>query len=137
MFDKPYETQLKLWCDFRSKLEDLADPFGAVIDFYKSSPYTRIQADPWDKTTWPTGWELLKENLYCDFCRVLGWYYSLQLTERFSDSNFEIHIITAEEKSYRYLLLVDEYVLGISDDDKVIKKQQLPINYQPQTTYSM
>ena len=137
MFDKNYETQLREWSNFRALLEDSQQPFIEVIKFYESSPYTRIQADPWDKTTWPTAWELLNENLYCDFCRVLGWYYSLQLTERFSASRFEIHIITAEDKSYRYLLFVDDCVLGFSEDDKVIKQQQLPKNYQPQTTYSM
>ena len=136
MFNKMYEDRLNIWSKFRQTLEKSTTPFEDTIAFFNDSPYTSISADPWDRNTWPTPWEMIHENLYCDFTRVLAWCYSLQLTERFSNSNFEIHIITAEEKSYQYVLHADDFVLGFIDN-VAVKKDKLPKNYQPQQVHQM
>jgi hypothetical protein len=136
MFDKKYDNRLEAWADFRNELEKSPTPFEDVVEYYQGAPSVRFNADPWDDATWPTPWELVFYNEYCDFCRVLGWCYSLQLTERFSTSNFEIHIITTSEKDYQYLLIVDDNVLGFSDENKIISRKQLS-NYQSQQVYAM
>lgn len=136
MFNKNYEQRLELWSEFRDSLEDSDDPFRAVIDFYKQAPYVSIHTDPWTREAWPTPWELLFENQYDDFCCVLGWCYSLQLTDRFKGSNFEIHIITNEETSYQYLLFVDDYVLGYTDNEAT-HRENLPSNLHSHQTYNM
>jgi len=116
MFDKNYEDRLAVWSDFRQALEDSQDPYQDVINFYQPAPTVSIHCDPFDQDRWPTPWELILENQYCDFSRVLGYCFSLQLTERFSGSNFEIHITTSEEKPYLYLLIIDnKTVLGYNE----------------------
>lgn len=136
MFHKNYEQRLKSWGCLRQSLETSEDPFLEVLEFYKQAPYVSIHTDPWSREMWPTPWELIYENQYDDFGRVLGMCYSLQLTERFKGSTFEIHISTLESLSYLYLLFVDNHVLGF-DDNKSILKKDLPMELQSQTVYSM
>lgn len=137
MFNKRYEEQLSLWKDFRTSLDSSNDPLQDVIDFYELAPLVSIATDPWDKKTWPTPWQLLQENEYCDFTTVLGMCYSLQLTDRFSESNFEIHISTDHEKSETYyLLFVDDQVIGFNRDSYV-NRGTLPNSLISQRVYVM
>lgn len=137
MFDKTYEVRLQSWSDFRSTLETTDDALQTAIDQYATAPIVSIQTDPWEQDTWPTPWELVLENQYCDFCRLLGICYSLQLTDRFSTSTFEIHIAVDKEKEKTYyLLFVDEYVAGY-DEVSYVHKTKLPSTLESQTVYSM
>lgn len=137
MFSNRYEQRLAAWSTFRDNLEDSDDPFRDVIEFYKQAPYVSIHTDPWNQDTWPTAWELVHENQYDDFSRVLGMYYSLQLTERFKGSKFEIHICTVNNISHEYLLIVnDTHVLGYEDDIAILR-DQLPTEIQSQQIYDM
>jgi len=81
MFAKKYEERLISWNQFRQNLELSDDPFGDVIEFYKQAPSVSMHTDPFHSEAWPDPWQLLLENRYCDFTRVLGYGYSLQLTE--------------------------------------------------------
>ena len=136
MFHKNYEQRLNSWSCLRQRLESAFDPFQEVIDFYKQAPYVSVHTDPWSQDMWPDPWELVYENQYDEFCTVLGMCYSLQLTDRFKGSEFEIHICTLESLSYVYLLFVDDYVLGY-DNNKVVLKKELPMDLQSQTVYAM
>jgi len=138
MFDKNFEDRLVTWAAFRQELESHPEPFQAVIDYYNKAPLVSIYTDPWDKTTWPDPWQLVEENKYCEFGIVLGMCYSLQLTERFKESIFEIHIFVDREKSsLEYLLFIDDnYVLGY-DRYNVVLKGDLPDTLQPQEKYTM
>lgn len=131
MFDKKYETRLQEWSNFRASLETSQSPFDDVIKFYNQSPLVPLNTDPWDSNTWPSPWELLFENEYCEFSRVLGWCYSLQLTDRFNGSNFEIHTFAHQEKSYIYCLKVDNKLLGFNENE-VMEYKDLPIDSHSQ-----
>lgn len=135
MFNKTYEERLAIWSAFRDSLEVSATPYQDVIEFYSQAPSVSMHTDPYSRTMWPDPWELVQENQYCDFCRVLAYCYSLQLTERFKDSSVEIHIITTTEETC-YLLLVDDWILGY-EQDAVIHKSELPPNFVPQVVYDM
>jgi len=137
MFDKKFEERMLFWRRFREDLETSRNPFQDVIEFYNRAPRTRLCADPWDQSTWPDPWELLNENQYCEFGIVLGMCYSLQLTDRFKGSKFEIHISTNNEisESY-YLLYVDNNVLGL-EYDTVVPKEDLPDALYSQRIYPM
>ena len=113
MFDKSYVERIKAWRTFRLTLEETISPFEDTIEFWNNAPLSSIAADPYDKTTWPTPWEMIEENRYCDFTKILAIYYTLQLTDRFSSSRFEIHITIDEKESViRYLLFVDNLTIG-------------------------
>jgi len=137
MFDKNADQRLVLWSDFRKKLETSTDPIQLAIDFYSYAPMVSIHTDPWDNSTWPTPWELVQENQYCDFCRVLGTCYSLQLTDRFSTTNFEIHIIIDSKNSAtKYLLIVGDSMIEHSNGEAKFVTQ-IPDYYQIKKKYNM
>ena len=136
MYNKKYEERLAIWSNFRSSLEDSNSPFLDVVEFYASAPKTRYTVDPWGQSTWPDPWQLLEENLYCEFSVVLGMCFSLQLTDKFSGSNFEIHISTNNKTAeINYLLFVDDICVNYKDG--VISKEDLPEALYSQSIYSM
>jgi hypothetical protein len=131
MFNKKYEDRLVLWREFRDGLELSKDPIQEAINFYQHAPTSLLAADPYEKSTWPDPWQLLEENNYCSFVKILAICYTLQLTDKFSQSNFEIHITRDNEKSRTYYLLyVDDIVIGFNEDTYVYKTEL------PNTLYS-
>lgn len=137
MFNQKYEDRLHSWNCLRQSLETSKDPYKEVIEFYRMAPQVSIATDPWDKSMWPTPWELIFENQYDEFCSVLGKCYSLQLTDRFSGSIFEIHIgIDREQSRTCYLLIIDKsIVIGWSDSYEDIKI--IPNSFHTQKIFTM
>lgn len=122
MFNKKYADRLVYWSGFRTSLETSATPVEDTIALFNAAPAELYAADPYDPSTWPDPWELIHENSFCPFVRILAICYTLQLTARFSNSNFEIHIIKDRSLSTtEYLLYVDDLILGTSQGKCVIK----------------
>jgi len=119
-----YEDRLASWSDLRETLETCEDPIQEAINYYDNAPQVSINTDPWDQNTWPTPWELIAENQYCNFCILLGVCYSLQLTQRFSGKEFEIYIGTDIEKSKTmYVLQTGSDVVTVEQNGNDVKKQ--------------
>lgn len=137
MFTKNYEQQLLSWKKFRDTLEVSDNPFKDVVDFYKQAPKVSFCCDPWNQSSFPGPWQLLQENEYCDFGIVLGMCYSLQLTDRFSGSDFEIHISTNREKAETFYLLYIDNDTVIGYDDNIVSKETLPEAQYSQAIYAM
>jgi hypothetical protein len=113
MFEKKYVDRLRGWSEFRNLLETADDPIQDTVDFYNNAPLVSIATDPYNIKVWPAPWELVHENIYCNFTIILGIMYTLQLTDRFKASSFGIYITTDREKSeVKYLLYVDQIVVG-------------------------
>lgn len=137
MFEKKYESRLVLWHEFREYLETAEDPFRSVIDFYKSAPLVSIQTDPYDQSTWPAPWEILRENLYCEFVKLLAICYTLQLTERLNGETFGIHIVRDDNNSDTlFLLFVGDTCIGY-DYDTPVPVSELPKDLHFETSYVM
>lgn len=114
--------RLKLWKEFRDSLETSKTPLEDVLDFWRDAPIGVRCADPYDSGTWPDPWELIDENNYCEFLQILGICYTLQLTERFSQSHFEIHITLDKQEEYLvYLLFVDNQPIGYYNNESIDK----------------
>jgi len=137
LFDKKYEERLSIWRKFRDSLEISSDPIQEAIDFYRLAPLVSISVDPYTPSTWPDPWELLSENQYCDFGKILGICYSLQLTDCLSGADFVIHITLDTNKSTTYyLLFVDDRVIGFHGD-KHVSRTELPKSLQNQLQHAM
>jgi len=134
---KSFEDRLSQWAEFRDGLEDTKDPIQATIDQYNKAPEVSIHTDPYDQSSWPTPWELIQENLYCGFCRLLGIAYTLQLTDCFSDEQFEIHIQRSRETGeIYYLLYVGERVVGYTGETHVAESD-IPNTHDLQHRYNL
>lgn len=137
MFEKKYEDRLAIWSDFRRSLETSEDPLQDVIDFYNKAPLSRIAADPWTRSTWPDPWELLAENKYCPFVKILAICYTLQLTDCLSQAVYEIHITRDNENSATYYLLyVDDIAIGFNGDTYV-HRNDLPTSIYSELEHEM
>lgn len=123
MFDKQkYEDRLSSWSRFRDVLSTSEDTIQEVINFYDKAPRVSINTDPWDKKTWPTPWELVAENQYCNFCILLGICYTLQLSNCFTGEKFEIYIGTNIEKSKTmYVLKIKQFYIIIDQNGNTIQ----------------
>lgn len=137
MFDKRYEERLALWRKFRDELNSSLDPIQDAINFYNQAPTCLIAADPYTPSTWPTPWEILEENNYCSFVKILAICYTLQLTDCLSQAAYEIHITQDNKKSERYYLLyVDDVVIGFTGDTYVQRKD-LPNTLRSELVHAM
>lgn len=137
MFDQKFEDRMSAWRDFRQSLSTSTDPIQDVIDFYNQAPTVSINADPYTADTWPGPWELLEENIYCEYCKLLGICYTLQLTEHFNQNPFEIHIgIDRDCSMTYYLLYVGNRVIGYEADTHV-HKDTIPESIQIQKIHAM
>lgn len=137
MFDKTYEERLIIWREFRDSLEQSEDPIQDTIDFYNHFPVSRLHADPFTPSTWPDPWELLQENVYCDFVKILAICYTLQLTDVLSQATFVIHTTYDPVNSdTHYMLYVDDKIVGYIGDTYVLQ-QDLPNTIQSQFEYTM
>jgi hypothetical protein len=137
MFNKKFEQRLSIWHDFRESIETSQDPIRDVINFFDSAPVSNLAADPYTQSTWPDPWELIEENNYCPFVKILAICYTLQLTDRFSQSHFEIHITQDKERSATdYLLYVDDRVIGFNGDTHV-HRNEIPKSTRSEYEYVM
>ena len=137
MFDKKFEDRLASWKSFRDSLESSNDPIQDTIEFFRKAPVVNIAADPYSRENWPTPWELIEENKFCSFVKILAICYTLQLTDRFSQSSCEIHIVRDNENSSSYYLLyIDDIVIGFSGDTYVYRNT-LPDSLYSEIEYKM
>jgi len=136
MFDKKYEDRLTFWREFRNNLETAKDPIQEAINFYDRAPRCSIATDPYTPSSWPDPWELLEENNYCSFVKILAICYTLQLTDVLSQASYEIHITRDNENSETYYLLyVNDRVIGFNGDTHV-HKDQLPNSLYSELVHS-
>jgi hypothetical protein len=137
MPNKDYEIKLVNWTKFREQLEVSLNPFQDVIDYYNKIPRSKLGVDPWDQSTWPTPWELLAQNSICDLTNSLGVCYTLQLTNRFSRSEFEIHIVMDySNEELCYPVCINNSVLCYKYNE-VVQKTELPTHFVSQRIYKM
>ena len=134
---KEKDQLLTEWYSFRQQLETIPNPLEETTHFFLSKPKTKFYTDPYDKTTWPTPWELITENEYCKFNLLLGICYTLQLTERFKDLEPVISIvIDPYSKTVYYTLVIGEFVYGYADDEWILVTQ-LPKSLKTQKIFNM
>lgn len=134
--DRQVQKILTAWYNLRQHLETASDPLLDVANFFSKLPKTKFYTDPYDPDTWPTPWELITENEYCNFNLILGICYTLQLTERFKDYQPKINLaIDTINKTVYYLLFVKDKVYGYSEG--WIDKKDLPKSLKIQKKYAM
>ncbi len=120
MFPLDYYKRITVWKKLRNTIETSVDPFKLLFDFWNNVPTNAISTDPYDEKTWPDPWEMIQQNDYCEFKKILAIFYTLQLTDRFSEANFKINITLDRDKSrYLYLLSVDNLTIGIYNNGSV------------------
>lgn len=128
MVDKKFEDRLTIWRNFRDSLSASAQPVQDVIDYWNTIPQGTRNVDPYDQTTWPDPWEMIEENLYCEFTKILAIAYTLKLSNLYDDWQPIIKIGLDRTKSrLYYMLYLDDQVIGF-DEEKSVHINELPKN---------
>lgn len=137
IFFEHFEARVDKWARFRKGLENHSNPFQAVIDFWNKAPISSRTCDPFDQSTWLGPWELIEDNNYCEFSKILAIYYTLVLTDRFKNKYFEIQVVNDKEAhELRYILLIDDIVIGYFYNRTVLQ-DELPLDLIIQAAYPM
>ena len=132
-----YKSTFRSWIELRHRLEYIDDPFRETSQYFNRFPRIKIYTDPFDQSTWPTAWELIDENEYCQFNVVLGICYTLQLTERFKNIQPTINVaLDSVNKTMYYMLLIDDKVYGYQEEEWSLQRN-LPKSLSVQKSYSM
>jgi len=135
--DRLQHARFASWLQLRENLETSENPLKEVTEYFLKLPRVKIYTDPYDSATWPTPWELIDENEYCEFNIILGICYTLQLTERFKNTQPKINVaIDNVNKTVYYLLFVDDKVYGYVDEEW-IGVDALPKTLKMQKIYAM
>ena len=137
IFFEKFEIRISKWLSFRQELESHSDPIQATIDFWNKAPISSLSCDPFNQSTWLDPWNLIEDNHYCEFSKILAIYYTLALTDRFKDSYFEIQIVNDREAhELKYLLFLDDHVIGYFYN-RAILQDELPFDITVQASYPM
>lgn len=133
-----FEERLSVWHDFRLTLESHPTPLEATINFWNHVDESRRNLDPYDKTTWPDPWEMIEENDYCDFTKLLAVAYTFKLTERFKDCEPIIKIaLDNKSHSLYYILYINDQLVGQDNNKSMYIMQREPKNLQIQKIHTL
>jgi hypothetical protein len=115
VFDEHGTDRLASWRKFRESLETCTDPLDQVAQLWKYAPFVSPYLDPKIPNEWPDPWHLILDLRLDNLAIVLGMLYTIKLTQRFMDTECEIHMsIPSEKDEPIYFLLVDnKFVLGL------------------------
>ena len=115
MFNLHGNERLAAWKNFRDSLESSENPLLDVAEFWSQAPFVSPHLDPNDPTNWPDPWHLVLDLHLDDLAIALGMLYTLKLTQRFMNAQYEIHMsMLPNKKDPAYLLVVDnKYVLNL------------------------
>lgn len=133
-----FEYRLAAWHQFRTLVERDESPFTKVINYWNAVPLSARNVDPYDQSTWPDPWEMIEENSFCEFTKLLAVAYTLQLTKRFANSDlvFKIGVDNKLSRLY-YMLLVDDQIIGLDDDKSMYVMEHEPENMHLQKIHTL
>ena len=100
--------RLARWRDFRKSLATVPvdEAIEQTVQFWRSCPFTPFYLEARQPETWPSPWQLLDENYYCDLAKALGMLYTIQFTQHGPELAAEIHVYNDARTGYVYCLPV-------------------------------
>jgi hypothetical protein len=112
------------WRAFRLTVSvmPLEQALKATAEFWQNCPHNPYYLDPSDPESWPTAWELITENYYCDLAKALGMLYTIAFSTHGHDLPMEICVYNDPETGYVYNLAIfaqGKYVINFVDGEIV------------------
>jgi len=123
MFNLYGNERLTEWKRFRDSLESSNDPLTRVAELWATAPFVNSYIDPNNPNEWPDPWHLVLDNKLDELAISLGMLYTIKLTQRFMDSECEIHkSMLPNNLEPSFYLVVD---------------QQHVMNYEPRIVHTI
>ncbi len=126
MFNLYGNDRLTEWRNFRNKLETSTTALEDNLIFWNRAPFVSPYLDPHTPKSWPDPWHLVLDDKLDHLAICLGLLYTLKLTQRFMDCDFEIHMAMSEtKKPTDFYLVIDNTAVLNYDSDKVLSFNDL------------
>ena len=123
MFNLYGNERLTEWKRFRDSLESCNDPLTRVAELWATAPFVNPYIDPNNPNEWHDPWHLVLDSKLDELAISLGMLYTIKLTQRFMDSDCEIHkSMLPNNLEPSFYLVVD---------------QQHVMNYEPRIVHSI
>ena len=92
MWKTTYQERLADWFNLRQAAEELPQEkqLALINDWWFRAPIVNHLIYWEDQSTWPSPWDLLVNNGYCDLARALGIVYTLQMLDNQLYTTLEI-----------------------------------------------
>ena len=123
MFNLYGNERLTEWKKFRDSLESSNDPLTRVAELWATAPFVNSYLDPKNPIEWPDPWHLVLDSKLDELAICLGMLYTIKLTQRFMDTDCEIHMSMLPNNSEPNFYLV-------------VNNQQV-LNYEPRVAHSI
>lgn len=126
MFQQTAEDRLKVWREFRTKIDSLPieQAMSQTAEFWARAPFVPYNLDPVEPKFWPDPWSLIFENSYCDVAKCLGIVYTIAFTRH--KCGIEFRTYRDPKTGYEYNLAwfaQGKYILNMIDGEVVNNKQ--------------
>jgi hypothetical protein len=131
MWPGDFETRLRDWSDLRDRCQieaDLQESLILINDWWFRAPIASHYLHWHDCKKWPTAWELLHDDIYCELARAVGMLYTICMIE--SD---QVQDVTLTQSDMGNLVLVNQgkYILNWAPGQLLnITSQQFTIKQQ-------
>ena len=137
MLGNKLEDKIYVWKDLRYRLEDHPRPFDMLVQFTNKLHVSSKKVNAFDPDSKIEPWHLIEKNEFTEYEIAQLIAYTLQLTDRFCDSNIEIHISKDTKKdNLVYLVYLDKgIILGYYNE--AITVDELPKHIVSQKIYRL
>jgi hypothetical protein len=136
-----YEVRLKAWHELRNELAnaDIQSKCILIDKFWQKVPTQTYYLHADYIKDWPTPWELISDNFYCNYARALGMIYTLfllgtknvELVEAIDDNNNEVVLVLVDSAKYVLNYWPDTVVNNLITDFKITRTLDIsPLYYK-------
>ena len=137
MLGNKLEDKIKVWKSLRNKLENHPRPFDVLVQYCNKLHFSAKKTNAWDPKAKIEPWHLIEKDEFTEYEIAQLMAYTLQLTDRFSSANIEIHISKDTQKdNLVYLVYLDRgIILGYYNE--AITVDELPKHVVSQKIYKL
>ncbi len=134
MWQIEYQDRLQSWSVLRENIAtiDLIDQLKLTAEWWGKAPITNHIIHWSDNKNWPSPWELLANDSYCELASALGIVYTIILNETFS-ANVVIAQAVDEFGNDCIIVLVNNYYILNWDINTVLNTEEC--NFVIKNTY--
>lgn len=124
------DSRILTWRHFRNSLGEFPDALDSIANEWGNVPVKSHYLDP-DPDTWPSIWELISENEYCEIAISLGMAYTILYSNK-PHEEFELLGLNCRRQNQNYYIVSydsGKYVLNY-DHKSVINISSMPTDVE-------
>ena len=130
MWYSDFADRLQAWSELRTSCQELPleDALTQINEFWQRTPWVAHYLHWDDIETWPSPWELLDDNTYCELARGLGILYTLSLVDHKDLKSAELFLTEegynlVQVNKLKYILNWDSEVIVNTTQKHKIKRR--------------